>query len=161
MDHKQEIIQKIIAQLENDLQVLSAAATQAYKTATDEENVPENKYDTLGLEAGYLAQGQAKRVQEILSSIGHYKTLSLKTFDQYSPIQLTALVSLVDNKDQTKNIFLGPSAGGLKIDHKNRQITISTLKTPMGEALLGKKCGDDFEINLNGQIMEYTITDVE
>ena len=30
-----------------------------------EENIPENKYDTLGLEAAYLATGQARRAEAI------------------------------------------------------------------------------------------------
>jgi len=37
----------------------------AHETATHEENIAENKYVTLGLEAAYLATGQARRAEAI------------------------------------------------------------------------------------------------
>ena len=40
---------------------------------THEENIAENKYDTLGLEAAYLAQGQAQRVNECYLSIQQFE----------------------------------------------------------------------------------------
>ncbi|MDV3444086.1 transcription elongation factor GreAB, partial [Pseudomonas otitidis] len=36
--------------LADDLQLLQRAAQTAYETATHEENIAENKYDTLGLD---------------------------------------------------------------------------------------------------------------
>ena len=40
------------------------AAKQAHDAAINEESVAENKYDTFGLEASYLAHGQSQRVLE-------------------------------------------------------------------------------------------------
>ena len=44
--------QAILAELESINQAAAEAAIQAYNDATAKENVAENKYDTLGLEAG-------------------------------------------------------------------------------------------------------------
>jgi hypothetical protein len=49
----------IVDQLEVAVNSASAAADQARDTATDKQNVAENKYDTLGLEAAYLAHGRS------------------------------------------------------------------------------------------------------
>ena len=43
------LLAQIVATLEHDLDVLTRAAQSAYEAATAEENIAENKYDTLGL----------------------------------------------------------------------------------------------------------------
>lgn len=55
--NKQDVLQRIIDKLNIDLDIAERAAQTAYETATHEENIAENKYDTLGLEASYLAAG--------------------------------------------------------------------------------------------------------
>ncbi len=58
--NKQTVHQLILDKLKIDLDIAERAAQTAYETATHEENIAENKYDTLGLEASYLAAGQAE-----------------------------------------------------------------------------------------------------
>ncbi len=79
--NKHSVHQLILDKLRIDLDIAERAAQTAYETATHEENIAENKYDTLGLEASYLAAGQARRVEEIRQSLTLYKTLVLKPFE--------------------------------------------------------------------------------
>jgi hypothetical protein len=58
--NKTLIVQRIIEQLSHDLEIFFTAAKSAHEAATHEENQPVNRYDTLALEASYVAQGQAK-----------------------------------------------------------------------------------------------------
>ena len=53
--------QQVLERLAEDLLQAEQAARAAHETATHEESVAENKYDTLGLEAAYLATGQVRR----------------------------------------------------------------------------------------------------
>ena len=53
--------QQVLERLAEDLLQAEQAVRAAHETATHEENIAENKYDTLGLEAAYLATGQARR----------------------------------------------------------------------------------------------------
>ena len=76
--NKHAVLQLILEKLAADLNVAQRAAQTAYETATHEENIAENKYDTLGLEASYLAAGQAKRVEEIRQSLVLCQNLSLR-----------------------------------------------------------------------------------
>jgi hypothetical protein len=55
--------QQVLERLAEDLLQAEQAARAAHDTATHEENIAENKYDTLGLEAAYLATGQARRAE--------------------------------------------------------------------------------------------------
>ncbi len=77
--NKADLVQIIIQQLEDKLHVAHASTQRAIDAATDEETVPEHKYDTLALEASYLAHGQAMRVQEVKKSFVSTVLLSYVT----------------------------------------------------------------------------------
>ncbi|MFZ4856926.1 MAG: transcription elongation factor GreAB [Desulfuromonadaceae bacterium] len=141
---KTDIIQLIVAQLAHDLAIQLKAAITAHKASTDSENIPDNKYETLALEASYVAQGQANRAQEIKRALETYKQLTLQQFDDSSPIRLTASVSLADDNNTTRNIFIGPLEGGMKvIDPLSKTvIVVVTPASPLGKSLIGKMVGD-------------------
>ena len=129
MDKKQ-LLRLITEKLAADLEVAVRAAQTAHETATHEENVAENKYDTLGLEAAYLAAGQSRRVEEIRQALGLYRNLVLRDFDEEQGIQLTALVTLLNADGSRRTVFLGPEAAGLKIDCEGREVLVITPRSP-------------------------------
>jgi len=73
--HEQRaIIKKIVARLTEELQVYFRAAHASRTEATHESSKAENKYDTRGLEASYLARGQSKQAAEIESAIADFES---------------------------------------------------------------------------------------
>ncbi|MCK4507342.1 MAG: GreA/GreB family elongation factor [Desulfuromonadales bacterium] len=140
---KSEILPEIMATLSADLKTLTEAARMAHAAATHAECLPDNKYDTTGLEASYIAQGQANRAQDIRKSLENYRKLTIRTFDEETPIRLTALVTLEADDGSCRQIFLGPDAGGLKLVDGNDECIVITPESPLGRALLGKICGDE------------------
>lgn len=148
--NKRAILALIVDKLKIDLDVLQRAAQTAYETATHEENIAENKYDTLGLEASYLATGQARRVEEIRQSLIQFQTLNLRPFDEQRGIQVGDLISLEDERGSQQQLFLGPDAAGLKVSLDGALITVITRHAPLGKSLLGKSAGDAVEISING-----------
>jgi transcription elongation GreA/GreB family factor len=158
--NKQAVLHLIIDKLVIDLDIAQRAAQTAYETATHEENIAENKYDTLGLEASYLAAGQARRVEEIRQSLLLYRKLSLAPFDEQRGIQSGDLVTLETANGQTRHLFLGPDAAGLKIQYDLIAITVITARAPLGQSLLGKFEGDELEINVNGSRQSFEITQI-
>src|SRR5476651_2906600 len=105
---KTRLLQLIRAQLSQDLAVQFNAALTAHEASTHEENIPDNKYETLALEASYVAQGQANRAQEIKRALETYKQLALQPFADDGPIGLTAQVTLTSDDAQTRTVFIGP-----------------------------------------------------
>src|SRR3954462_5397669 len=92
--NKSKLLERIIEALHDSLAVLQKAARAAHAEATHESSKAENKYDTRGLEAAYLAGGQARQAKEILDSIELYEALATKAFAPGERIALTALVEL-------------------------------------------------------------------
>ena len=63
---------------------------------THEQSRAENKYDTRGLEAAYLARGQSRQAAEIEAAIAAFEKMDSKTFPEGAPIDIGALVELTD-----------------------------------------------------------------
>lgn len=158
--NKQDVLQLIIDKLHLDLNIAQRAAQTAYETATHEENIAENKYDTLGLEASYLAAGQARRVEEIRQSLVLYQKLSLTPFNESKGIQSGDLITLQNPFGVEQYLFLGPDAAGLKIQHGEQIITVITSRAPLGQTLLGKQPGDEVEISVNGSRQSFEVTQI-
>jgi transcription elongation GreA/GreB family factor len=154
------ILQLIIEQLTRDLDVLFTAAKTAHEASIHEENIPDNKYDTLGLEASYVAQGQANRAQEIRQSLEAYKQLQVQEFSEDGDIRLTALVTLEAEDGTTKTFFLGPREGGLKVVDNGAEILVITPASPLGSDLIGRVCGDMVMLGSGGGRTEYQIVAV-
>ena len=156
---KATLLKKIIARLQENLDVLDKAAQTSRAEATHESSKAESKYDTRGLEAGYLASGQARQAREILESIKIYEALSLRDFGPGEPVDLTALVSLEIDGAQSW-YFIGPKNGGLEIEHAGEEILVITPQSPLGENLLGRKAGQRWAAKLGGSSVKYHIVSV-
>jgi len=157
--YKQALLENIITSLTTDLAVLTEAARTAHAAATHTECLPDNKYDTTGLEASYIAQGQANRAQEIRLALEHYRKLALRPFDATTPIRLSAVVTIEDDDGNCRQVFLGPEAGGLKLTVDEKEVVVITPESPLGRALLGKICGDEIQIGSGQGRKTFTVID--
>ncbi|WP_025127180.1 GreA/GreB family elongation factor [Pseudomonas sp. PH1b] len=158
--NKQSVCQLILQQLQDDLEIAVRAAKTAYETATHEENIAENKYDTLGLEASYLAAGQARRVEEIRLALNLWQNLPLRPYDARSGIQVGTLLGLEDADGHEQWLFLGPDGAGLKVHVVGQLVTVITPRSPLGNSLLGKFEEDEVEIVVAGTRQQFTVTEV-
>jgi transcription elongation GreA/GreB family factor len=157
--NKDDVIQLIIQKLADNLSSAMQAARQAHETATHVENIAENKYDTLGLEASYLAQGQAKRVQSLQQDLTVYKNLYANDHEDDQPVELNNLIKTMKDKEE-QWFFLGPCSGGLKINIQDTQMLIITPTTPLGRALLGKHLDDEIKLSVEGKDTTYEILEI-
>jgi transcription elongation GreA/GreB family factor len=157
--NKAHLLRLIIEQLDHDLSVQFNAALTAHEASTHEENIPDNKYETLALEASYVAQGQANRAQVIKAALETYKQLELVEFHDDSPIRLTALVTLAGDDGTTKTIFIGPLEGGMKVIDPlaGTVIVVITPASPLGRDLIGRCIGERVRIGIGSSRIEFEI----
>jgi hypothetical protein len=156
---KAELIKQIVASLTKNLEVLQKAARASHEEATHESSRAESKYDTRGLEAAYLAGGQARQAKEILDSIKAYKALATRDFAPGEAIELTALMEL-DADGIRSAYFIGPSNGGLEIKHRRKEIMVITPQSPLGQNLMGRQAGQRRAAKLGGSSVKYHIVSV-
>ncbi len=159
MINKEELLSLILTRLQHDYELQLQAAKAAHEAATHEECVPDNKYATLGLEASYIAQGQANRAQDILRAQQQLQHMTLKPFSVDTPIRLSAVVELRDDEGQGRHVFIAPAAGGLELEFGEIKVMVMTPASPLGKQLIGRRCGDLVELTTN-TFREYEIIGV-
>jgi len=145
--NKRTLIKKIIGRLTEDLEAYFRAARASRTEATHEQSKAENKYDTRGLEASYLARGQSKQAAEIQGAIAAFEKLKAKTFGDGEPVDVGAFVEL-ELDGETSTYFIGPRAGGTEVMHDKREVLVITPESPLGQQLMGKKQGDVMKLKL-------------
>jgi len=153
--------QQVLARLAEDLMQAEQAARTAHETATHEENIAENKYDTLGLEAAYLATGQSRRAEAIRQAMANWRQFRPLPYDAGQGIQLGALVCLIDADDNQQHLFLGPLGGSMKLASGDQRVQVISSEAPLGRALLGKCEGDEVVIGVAPTRQQFEVLRVQ
>jgi transcription elongation GreA/GreB family factor len=157
--NKAQLLKQIVAALGENLETLERAARASHNEATHESSRAESKYDTRGLEAAYLAGGQARQAREIMDSMKLYQNLAARDFAKDDLIDLTAVVKL--ETDGTPFLyFIGPKSGGVEVIHDGEEITVITPQSPLGENLVGKKTGQSWSTKTGGSTVKYRISKI-
>ena len=155
--NKIQLHQQLMTHLQSLLNNAKAAAKRAHETATSEENVAENKYDTLALEAAYLAQGQSQRVTQCQADIDTCISLPL---NKSTTGGLGALVVLVNELDEAKYLLICPVAGGVKLKWEQHTVLVITPESPIGAALLNQQTDDQVSITINNNKQHFEILQI-
>lgn len=131
MMNKESLRESLLNMLYTQRKNALDAAETAHDLATHEQSVAETQYDTVGLEAAYLAHGQSKRVVEFDTTINRLKSLVFRDLDENDEVMLGALVTLSDGM----LCWFLPVCGGYKIEQCN--VVVITPQSPLGQMLDG------------------------
>lgn len=154
---KKPLLKLFEEQIAEMLRVLTQAALEAHAAATHTESKAEDQYDTRGLEASYLAGAQSRRALELEQLLNLYRFLDLSPFTAQTPIASTALVELGSEEGQKSLYLLMPLGGGMQTDWNGRNVQVVTPQSPIGEALLGKRVGDQISVEIRKVTKDYDI----
>lgn len=157
--NKRALLDRILSHLADELELMTRAARATHAEATDEENKAEDKYDTRGLEASYLAHGQSRAAEEAALALAQFRALPPRDFGAADPISLGALVT-VDVRHQPAHYFVGPRAGGTEIQLDGQTVMVVTPQSPLGRQLVGKIEGASLQLDLAGRKTEARIARV-
>lgn len=157
---KRALIGKIITHLSDELELLTKAARAAHSEATHESSKAENKYDTRGLEASYLARGQSRQAAEAALAIDELRKLAVRDFAEADEIDVAALVEL-SAKRERNFYFIAPRAGGTEVSLDGNEILVITPLSPLGQQLVGRKQGDKVKLTIAGTTTEFRIASVK
>ena len=151
---KEELIRVVAA----DLATLERAHRATMEGATHEQAKPENDKDTRALEQSYLARGQAKRTEDLRDGLVAIRSMEIEVFTADKPVGVGALVTAQEGK-RTIRFFLALHGGGSRLAQGSVQVV--TPRSPLGEALIGKRVGDDCEVLTGGNRREFELVAIE
>ncbi|GHF86801.1 hypothetical protein [Thalassotalea marina] len=151
---KNAIKAELLEQLKSSLIDAELAAKNARLASIDEQSVAETQYDTLAIEASYLAEGQSRRVDELKLSIELINKLIIDGGNDI--VGIASLVTL--SKNENLLYFLAPTAAGYRLNVEEKQVVVITDKSPIGRALLGKGLGDEIHLVLGKNVIDDEIS---
>jgi transcription elongation GreA/GreB family factor len=153
---KAALVAELVVALTTALEAARRAHEAAAAGATHTEARAENPKDTRGLEQSYLARGQAQRVAELEVGLAQVSALVVRAFKRGDAIAVGALVAL-DEDGEAQHVLVAPHGGGTTLAGG---VQVVTPSSPFGRALLGKRAGDDLELQLPGRTRAFSVTSV-
>ena len=159
---KIRILEEAVRVVRAELSAMTRAALAAHEAATHEESRSEDKHDTRGVEASYLAGAQAERARILQETADFLSGLSVRDFRPEETIQLGALVCWKNLEGPPRMFwgFLLPKGGGTCVSFGGDAVQILGGGSPLGDALLGLHAGDAFEIETPRGAREYEVVAV-
>ncbi len=131
---------ELLRTLTQTLTALEAAHADTLAAATHEEAKPENDKDTRALEQSYLARGQAARVEALRAGL---KAVGAMKVDAAAGVVGLGAVVEADEDGEPRLFFVAPEGGGTRL--AKGRVLVVTPKSPLGDALVGKRVGDVVE----------------
>lgn len=95
-------------------------------------------------------QAELKRLQLI------YRFLPVREYGKDDVIIPSSLVELALGETRAY-YFVAPQGGGLITNVDGRPVQVITPQSPLGEALLGKKVGDEIRVEIRGGVRQYRV----
>jgi transcription elongation GreA/GreB family factor len=128
------------------------ASQDAADYATSEESRAESQWDTQGLEASYLAAGQAGQAKQWAEAIEALQSKREELLKKKTDVSLGALFKC-DFSGLEEVFFFATVAGGQVISMENMDVTVITSQSPLANRLRGLKVGETFALP-NGKFGE-------
>jgi transcription elongation GreA/GreB family factor len=85
--------------------------------------------------------------------------LSIRSPDNAS-IHIGHTVTIHDANENVQRLFIGPSAGGIRLYIKGLEILTITPQTPMGKALMGKAVDDEIILAVGASSKYFVVTNI-
>ena len=151
---KKDLLVQLIQHLQQEIDVTMNAVNEAHALASHEQSKPENQYDTLALEAAYLAHGQSERIAELQRQVMLLNHFDFLEYNDDSRIAVGALVCVEEFDIEVNNpdlqwFWLLPVAGGVLLNVGGIEIRTITAKAPLADKLLGSYVGDEVVLDLS------------
>lgn len=130
---KEELLNLVILNIEEKLFEAKKVLEASFELVKSGDLKSESKWDTRGIEAGYLASAQERRFREIELELLGLKNLK----DKKENKNLIGIGSIVETED--KNYFITPTTGGIKIELNKKLYHIISIGSPMAKKLLDEE----------------------
>ena len=96
------------------------------------------------------------RVEDLKLDIQMLEEVDLKISKSSPEVCIGSLVEL-SHKDQVRSYFLIPTAGGTLMNIEGKAVLVVSVFSPLGDAILGLKAGEDFEVETPKETRTYKV----
>lgn len=106
-----------------------------------------------------IAKGQLRRTERVRAELDAIDNFRPQPLGKGARVVLGALVE-IEGDDSGRTLFLAPAGAGLELTGPDGDgfFSVITPQSPIGRAVMGKRVGDTFDVLVDGESLEYTIT---
>jgi transcription elongation GreA/GreB family factor len=147
--NKENFYNHLLKTLREEVMHAVNASRDAADYATNDESRAESQWDTQGLEASYLAAGQAGQAKQWADAVEELQSERSDLMQPNDRVSLGALFRCGFEASEDYYFFAGV-AGGHTVSVDGVEVTVITPQSELAQRLLGLRAGDSFELN-NGR----------
>lgn len=156
---KNKIIEALLSKVKEELSAAQEASDSASEYVKDGDIKSDGKYDTRGIEAGYLAGAQMRRVEELKLELQLLEEIPVREFSHDEEVGIGALVDIEFN-NQIRKYFVAPTAGGTMLSIDGTPILVISTFSPIGDAAFGTHVGEEFELETPQETRVYKVKSI-
>jgi|GEM_PF-1122899 hypothetical protein len=142
---KTQFFNHLIETLREECMHAVQASKDAADYATNEESRADSQWDTQGLEASYLAAGQASQARQWAESVQELQSEREDLLKPRETIGLGALFNC-DFGGGPEWYFFAGVAGGQVVPAARGEVTVITASSPLAARLLRLRAGESFTL---------------
>jgi transcription elongation GreA/GreB family factor len=159
---KQDLVAQLARQLDTSARSALAARDAAAQEARDGATPDEKREDARAAhQLGTLGKAQQRRAQQALAEADALATFRPGPLAATAKIGLGAIVEIEDEESgEGRTFFLAPVGAGITLTGPGGDglLSVVTPVSPIGRAVLGKKCGDVVDVTVEGEVREWQIS---
>lgn len=140
--NKAELLERVIAAIQADLARLQEGLELAKAAKFESATRMQSRYDTFGVESGWVADGLATNLSERLEALRQLSSFKLP--DDPQEVCVGSVVGIGPSGGDVEDLyFILPAGGGLvlPIDWPPGEINIVTLQSPIARRLVNGQLG--------------------
>jgi len=141
------LVSQMVADLQREISDLQKSYEHAKDTKAVSPGRMQSRYDTMGVEAAWLADSLAKNIEEKRRSMAALQSLNLAT--PRNRVVLGSLVGIGPEQGEAEAYyFIVPSSGGNKyrLDGIGDEILAVTVHAPIAQEMIGSSLGEYVEV---------------
>jgi len=145
MFDKKNLLTQLISLIQADIEKQRKSFEFNRRASIDAPGRMQSRYDTMGIESAWVADGLAKALNEKEKCIDRLLTFKFNEF--YTKVCLGSIVVVSDYESSSiEYYFVVPVASGYKLREKDITLITITPSSPLGKALMGRQAGEEVEI---------------
>lgn len=100
------------------------------------------------------------RAAEINSQLTMFRFLPIRDYSGEGEVAVPSALVELEFGGREAFYFIVPSGGGLVMRIEERPVQVITPQSPLGSALLGRKAGDEFDVEIGNGTRRYRVKSI-
>lgn len=158
---KRFVINSILRQLIKTLETQKHDYKQALDTSIKAEGKMQSRHDTTKEDFARLAESHKNAISLTKQTIEHFETLKAR-FENPKDSKTTVIGKLVTlrGREGIDHYFISEKGGGLKVKTPENGVSILTVTSPLGKALLGHSVNETIQLETSSGSSSFKIIEV-